>query len=149
MQEAQLLAIAGCGDLSLDILAFSCISKLADTTDSHFDVEGNYSKWLQNVADFAGSFFKRYPNVDITPIFTYLIHMIRDEQQFTLAFVLHTIIKTMFGWQDIPVHLLKADQLELLASGDALLTEGTQNGLKKNLKAMESLEKLFWGPHND
>ena len=80
MHEAQLLAIAGCGELSFDIVAFSCLSKLADTSDSHFDVEGNYAKWLQNITEFAGSFFKRYPNVEITPLFTYLCHMIRDEE---------------------------------------------------------------------
>jgi hypothetical protein len=46
MHEAQALVISGCGDLSLDIVAFSCLSKLADTTDSHFDIEGNYANWL-------------------------------------------------------------------------------------------------------
>lgn len=46
MHEAQILAMSSCSDLSLDIAAFSCLSKLADTTDSHFDVEGNYSKSL-------------------------------------------------------------------------------------------------------
>jgi hypothetical protein len=46
MHEAQILAMGSCSDLSLDIAAFSCLSKLADTTDSHFDVEGNYSKSL-------------------------------------------------------------------------------------------------------
>ena len=80
MHEAQLLAIAACGELSFDIVAFSCLSKLADTNDSHFDVEGNYAKWLQNITEFAGSFFKRYPNVEITPLFIYLCHMIRDEE---------------------------------------------------------------------
>lgn len=29
------------------------------------------------------------------------------------------------------------------------MTEGNQNGTKKNLKTLESLEKLFWGPKND
>jgi hypothetical protein len=79
MHEAQLTVISGCGELTLDIAAFSCLSKLADTTDSHFDVEGNYSKWLQNVSEFTGSFFKRYPNTDIIPLLTYICHMIRDE----------------------------------------------------------------------
>lgn len=56
-----------------------------------------------------GSFFKRNPTVDVKPLLVYLCHMMRDEQQFTLAYVLHTVIKTMFGWQDVPVDQIKAD----------------------------------------
>jgi hypothetical protein len=79
MHEAQLAAISGCGDLSFDIAAFCCLSKLADSSDSHFDVEGNYAKWLQNITEFTGSFYKRNPSVEIKPLFTYLIRVIRDE----------------------------------------------------------------------
>jgi hypothetical protein len=46
MHEAQLVAMSACSELSLDIAAFCCLSKLADTSDSHFDHEGNYSKSL-------------------------------------------------------------------------------------------------------
>lgn len=35
-----------CSEMSLDIAAFSCLSKLSDMTDSHFDSEGGYSKPL-------------------------------------------------------------------------------------------------------
>ena len=46
MHEALLTSIQGCSELALDILAFSCLSKLADSSESHFDAEGNYAKWL-------------------------------------------------------------------------------------------------------
>jgi len=38
--------------------------------------------------------------------------MIRDENQFTLAYVIFVVLKTMYGWSDIVVDLLKADQLD-------------------------------------
>jgi len=79
MHEAQLTAMSSCSELSLDIAAFSCLSKLADTSDSHFDSEGNYSKSLQSLAEFMGNLFKRYPSIDIEPILCYICHMIRDE----------------------------------------------------------------------
>ena len=124
MHEAQLVAMSACSELSLDVAAFCCLTKLADTSDSHFDQEGNYSKSLQNLADFMGNLFKRYPGIDIQPILFYICHMIRDENQFTLSYVVHNILKTMYVWEDIVVDYLKADQLDQLAAGYMLLCEG-------------------------
>lgn len=42
MHESQFAAISGCGDLSFDIAAFCCLSKLADSSENHFNDEGNY-----------------------------------------------------------------------------------------------------------
>jgi len=112
MHEAQLLAMVNCSDLSLDIAAFCCLCKLADTQDCHFDPEGGYSVQFRYLADFMGQLFKKYPGVDVQPILCYICHMIRDENQFTLAYVIFVVLKTMYGWSDIVVDLLKSDQLD-------------------------------------
>lgn len=83
MHETLLTSIQGCSDLAFDILAFSCLSKLADSYsvgENPFDGEGGQAKWLQNLTDFMGSFFKRNPNIDIKPLLTYICNMIRDEK---------------------------------------------------------------------
>jgi len=92
-----------------------------------------------------GNLFKRYPSIDMQPVLCYICHMIRDHEEFTLAYVLHTILKTMYGWTDIDLAHLQSDQLDLLAAGTTLLCEGKQaNAVKKNIKALESLVSTFW-----
>lgn len=49
----------------------------------------------------------------------------------------------MYGWTDIVVDQLNADQLDQLAAGYMLLCE-KENAVKKNVKALESLVQLFW-----
>jgi hypothetical protein len=101
MHESQLVAMGFCSELTLDTAAFSCLSKLSEMTDSNFDAQGNYTKTLTNLADFMGNLFKRYPQIDMQPFLSYICHMIRDNEQFTLAYVMHTVLKTMYGWTDI------------------------------------------------
>lgn len=61
MHDSQLQSMQFCSELSLDVSAFSCLSKLADMSDSNFDSEGNYTKTLIYLADFMGNLFKKYP----------------------------------------------------------------------------------------
>jgi hypothetical protein len=72
--------------------------------------------------------------------------MIRDSQQFTMAFVMQQILKSMYGWAGIDINHLESSQIDLLAAGNLLLCEGKQAGpVKKSIKALESLIQLFWG----
>lgn len=142
--EAQLEAMKSCSDLSLDMAAFSCLCKLADLEGSHFDSEGNYSKTLTNLAEFMGGFFNRIPTTDIQPILSYIVNASRDHNQFPLGYVVHLLLRTMSGWHDFVVDQLKASQLDQLAAGYALLCEGRQESLNKNVKALEALLTLFW-----
>jgi len=49
------------------------------------------------------NFLRRRPTVDMKPIFSYFCHIIRDEKQFTLAYAIHSVIKSLFGWSDTPI----------------------------------------------
>lgn len=40
----------------------------------------------------------------MTGLLTFLVHKLRDEDAFTLAYMLHTIIAKMFGWSDLEIH---------------------------------------------
>lgn len=42
----------------------------------------NVAEWLQNMAQFAGTFFTRYTTVDMVGIFTYLLNRMRVESDF-------------------------------------------------------------------
>lgn len=43
MHESALKAMEYCSELTLDIVAFSVLTKLAEITETHFDNEGNYN----------------------------------------------------------------------------------------------------------
>ena len=130
------------------MVVFSCVAKFADIDEPPLDKEGNIAKWMQNLTDFTGLFFKRTPAVDLRGLLLYLVRRMRDDKAYTLAYVVHSLVKTLFGWQDLSVDQLRADQLPQLAAGYVLLVEGRQQAQKKNLKAVESLEKVFW-PEQD
>ena len=124
MIEAQMQAIANCQELSLDIMGFTITKHLADSTEQALDDEANVEKWLNYLTKFASCFFKKYHNVDIVGLLTYLLHRQRDEDNFLLGFLLNQIIAKLFGWHDLVINQLPANQLNIIAAGFVLMLEG-------------------------
>ena len=89
MCEAQVQAIAHCQELSLDIMAFTIAKALADATESALDDEANVAQWLNYLTKFAASFLKKYHQVDMTGLITYLMHKMRNEDSFLLGYLLN------------------------------------------------------------
>lgn len=71
---------------------------MADSTESHLDSEGDTAKWIINISDFIGSLFKRYQQIDMFGVLSYLCNKMRDDKAFTLAYVLQSVVKGLFGW---------------------------------------------------
>jgi len=42
--------------------------------------------------------------VEITGLFTYLIHKLRDENAFVLGYMINQIVAKMFGWSDLDLN---------------------------------------------
>ena len=81
-----------CQDLALDQLAFTIVKHLADTNEPHLDMNNNVAKWLSNLTDLATQFFKRFSQVDMLGLFTYLTNRLRDDdgdQSFVLAYMVN------------------------------------------------------------
>jgi hypothetical protein len=74
MIDAQIQSIANCQELSLDIMAFTITKHLADTNEETLDDESNVQQWLNYLTKFASSFFKKYHNVEMVGLLTYLLH---------------------------------------------------------------------------
>jgi len=100
MIETQINGLAHAQDLSLDIMAFTIVKQLVDSTESMLDAEANVAPWLQNLTEFASQFFKKYHSVDMLGLLTLLLHKMRDEDSYILGFVLHQLIVKLFGWSD-------------------------------------------------
>ena len=76
------------------------------------------------------------------------MHKLRDEDAFTLGFMLNKIIAKMFGWTDLEMHELSSDKLNILAAGFVLTLESRNcsQQFRTNKKSIDCLEKLFWDP---
>jgi hypothetical protein len=70
-------------------MAFTITKHLADTNEDTLDDEANVSQWLNYLTKFAACFFKKYHNVEIIGLLTYLMHRQRDEDNFLLGYVLN------------------------------------------------------------
>lgn len=81
-------------------MAFTVVRHLADTAESTLDQEANIASWLANIAEFTSQFFKRYHQTDPLGLVTFLLHRMRDENQFVLGYVLNSLLVKMFGWSD-------------------------------------------------
>ena len=83
MIEALNSSLQFCSDLSLDICAYTIIRFLSDCKDPVLDDEANVQLWLQNLAQFAAIFFKKYCNVDMVALLTYLLNKMTIDNEHT------------------------------------------------------------------
>jgi len=54
---------------------------MSDIKDPALDEEANVKNWLQNLAQFAAMFFKKYHQVDMVGLFTYLLNRMRSDNE--------------------------------------------------------------------
>ena len=57
-------------------------------------------------------------------LITFLLHKMREEDTFLIAYMLNQIIAKMFGWTDFVINQLLSEQLDILAAGFVLMLEG-------------------------
>ena len=93
-----------CQDLALDQMGFTIVKHLADSTESPLNPHQNVAKWLVNLTELASSFFKKFSHVEITGLFTYLIHKLREENSFALGYMINEVVAKMFGWRDLVIN---------------------------------------------
>jgi hypothetical protein len=119
--------------LSLDVLAYCILSRLSGDSGqvnrSRLKEDGlNLSQWLQSLELFIGSLYKRYPQLELQAIMSYLMNRLTDGHVMELG-VLRTLLKTAGGWAFAdysPVASLSGPQLEGRA-GSTLLKRETMS----------------------
>jgi len=65
----------------LDVCAYTILRLMSDIKDLALDEEANVKNWLQNLAQFAAMFFKKYHQVDMVGLFTYLLNRMRSDNE--------------------------------------------------------------------
>lgn len=147
MIEPLVLTMASCSDLALDICAYTIVRAASDSKEPELDKEANVEGWLQNLAKFAAMFFKKYCQVDIQGLLTYLLNRMRFDNDYNQMIILREVISNMFGWSMFNVDEMTTAQLSALAGGFALRLElmSQTSQFKRRTKSSDSLVALFWG----
>ena len=101
-------------ELSYDVLSFILIDKLASSRDKLKGDGINISGWLQSLAIFAGTFYRRYPTTELGGLLQYLTNCLEAKRSLDLI-VFRELISRMAGIQIIDG--ISHDQLQGRSGG--------------------------------
>ncbi|TYZ60008.1 hypothetical protein PybrP1_002199 [[Pythium] brassicae (nom. inval.)] len=106
--------------LGMDALSFVLVSELARSRQAMKSDGTNVSLWLASLASFAGSFYRKYPTVELAGLLQYLIQRLQNWESVDLV-VLSELLSKMgscISFEDISL-----SQLEAQAGGPHLWHE--------------------------
>lgn len=106
--------------LGMDVLSFVLVSELSKSGQSMKSDGTNISLWLASLANFSGSFYRKYPNVELAGLLQYLIQRLQNWESVDLV-VLSELLSKMgscISFEDISL-----SQLEAQAGGPHLWHE--------------------------
>jgi hypothetical protein len=112
-------------DLSLDMIAFSILRNLIEKQEEYsiIDSEGYIQQNFLYLTEFTSLFFKNFSNVDLIPLISYILNRLKQGDNYQEAFMLSTLLTTMFGFKDLEINILNEKQLLSLAGGIQLKLE--------------------------
>ena len=130
--------------LQTDIIIFVFSSMISDpNTEKQYNyrISKNYKKLGQNIS----LFFKKFPNLDFSNIFLYLINQIKDStMNYCDMFILKEVLINLVGIQI--EEEMKFDQVLSFAGQEILIIEGMDilKDFKSYKKSITSLVDLFY-----
>ncbi len=154
MIEAQVQSLQLCTPLALDIMAYTLLRHLSDSKQPALDTkDASIAMWLSNISEFAAHFFKKHCQVDMEPLFTYLLNKSRMNQSDGASemTILKEVIARMFGWSQFNINEMSATQLQALAGGFCLRLElmAQSSQFKKTSRSGDALVNIFWEQTNE
>ncbi|KRX76205.1 THO complex subunit 2, partial [Trichinella sp. T6] len=118
-------------NLSYDVLAFCIIEHLARPEKQKLKVShATISSWLQSLATFVGSVFKKY-NIELSGVLQFVTNQLKRGTSLDLL-VLGEIVKNMSGVET--ARNLTRDQIETYAGGDILKSEVGHLSQMRNMR---------------
>ncbi|KAI9909409.1 hypothetical protein PsorP6_014730 [Peronosclerospora sorghi] len=108
--------------LGMDVLSFVLVSELSRPQKSMKSDGTHVSLWLTSLANFSGSFYRKYPNVELAGLLQYLIQRLQSWASVDLIVLSELLTKmgSCLSLEDI-----SASQLEAQAGGPHLWYEPT------------------------
>ena len=121
---------------SFDVLAYCILEALANPKKDRLKPDGNnIADWLQGLAAFCGSVFKKYHTIELAGIVQYVVNQLKTQKSFDLL-VLKELIQRMAGIES--VEDVSDQQLEALNGGETLRAEGGTFAQVKNVRKPSS-----------
>ncbi|OSX60384.1 hypothetical protein POSPLADRAFT_1058548 [Postia placenta MAD-698-R-SB12] len=106
--------------MAFDVLCYITLDALATPNKERLKDDGvNIADWLQSLASFTGTLFRRY-GADITALIKYIVHQLHNGQT-TELIVLRELIWKMAGIEPLPS--LSDSQIAAMAGGPTLRIE--------------------------
>jgi THO complex subunit 2 len=135
-------------ELSYDVLSFVLIDKLASSRDKLKGDGVNISDWLQSLAIFTGTFYRRYPATELGGLLQYLVNCLEAKRSLDLI-VFRELISKMTGIQVIDE--ISNDQLQGRSGGLVLRSQtNVLSRLSGSMrKAANSLHDAVIGKEDD
>lgn len=118
-------------NLTYDALAFCIIEALANPQKERMKYDDtNISDWLQSLASFSGSVFRKY-SIELSGLLQYVANQLKAGKSLDLL-ILKEVVQKMSGIE-VSEEVTK-DQLEALGGGEVLKAEGGYFGQIRNTK---------------
>jgi THO complex subunit 2 len=124
--------------LALDVLAWSILKQLTGSRPKLQPDGTHHEKWLSSVATFTGTFFRKFPQTDISGLLVFLVSKLAQGECLDLL-VLKELLNKMGGCETTMI--MDEDALENLSGGPTLRAEGLNltekdNASKKAVKML-------------
>ncbi|KAJ0409527.1 hypothetical protein ATCC90586_009067 [Pythium insidiosum] len=124
--------------LGMDVLSFVLVSELAKSSRQSIKADGtNISLWLASLANFTGSFYRKYPTVELSGVLQYLMQRLLQHWQSVDLVVLSELLAKMGSC--VTFEDISAAQLEALAGGPHLWHEAPTDPKLTNRRAIPRL----------
>jgi len=118
--------------LGFDVLCCTMIDYLANPNKQRLKPDGtNISAWLQGLSLFAGAVCKKYPEIEVLGILSYISSQLRQGNSLDLV-VLKELVQKMAGIETLED--MSEAQYESLAGGETLRSEGAAFNQVRNVK---------------
>lgn len=130
--------------LGFDVLGFVLIDCLSSPERDRLKEDGtNMASWLQGLATFVGSLYRRYHAVaEIDAIIDYLLRQLSWESPFELI-VISELIHRMGGIEALSSSSLSEAHIEAMAAGPLLLSEVLHNASASHNQVLKSNKRAY------
>lgn len=124
-----------------DVFGFNLIDALSNPEKERTKSDGtSVSMWLQSLAAFTGTLYKRYPLMDCSPILQYIANQLKENNSKDLIIIRELILKMagiepLANLSDTQVAALTGGRLlrmEAMISANASVGSSTRNQLRKS-----------------
>lgn len=143
--QSIITSLTSCTPLALDIVVYVLLRHMSETNKKKLEVDGGVASWMNNLASFAGQFFRKYYWADSRSIFHYVCGKLKAGSAEEII-VLSEIMSRMTGYSTLELDKMTESQFESMAGGKHLkvVALNFSSDVKRAKTSSHYLAQLFW-----